>query len=86
MLGWEVLVGLSLVASCLAVCGQLVAFDRPTCYRCPALFLARLTLCFYASMLEASERTQSTERVGAQGRSRARAADQSLCLEKNRFA
>src|SRR5260370_13560030 len=38
MRGVEVLAGLSLMASYLAVCGQELALDRPTCYPCPALF------------------------------------------------
>jgi len=37
-----------------------VRFDRPTCYPCPPLPAGRLTLCLYSSMVEASERTQST--------------------------
>jgi hypothetical protein len=47
------------MASYLAVCGQELAFDRPTCYPCPALFGA-VHIMLYASMVEASERTQST--------------------------
>jgi hypothetical protein len=57
--GVEVLAGLSLMASYLAVCGQELALDRPTCYPCPALFGA-VHIMLYASMVEASERTQST--------------------------
>ena len=57
--GMEVLGAFSLGASYLGVCGQAVAFDRPTCYPCPALFGA-VHIMLYASMVEASERTQST--------------------------
>ena len=57
--GVEVRSGLSLVASYLGGSGQVLAFDRPTCYPCPALPGA-VHIMLYASMVEASERTQST--------------------------
>ena len=54
----------SLVASYLGVCGQ--AFDRPTCYPCPAL-CGPAHIMLYTSMLEASERTQSTDECVPKG-------------------
>jgi len=44
-----------------------VSFDRPTCYPCPPLPAGRLTLCCYSSMVEASERTQSTSECWPKG-------------------
>src|SRR6266446_6960437 len=48
------------------VCGQELAFDRPTCYPCPALPGAA-HIMLYTSMVEASERTQSTSECWPKG-------------------
>src|SRR6266436_9045690 len=48
------------------VCGQVLAFDRPTCYPCPALPGAA-HIMLYTSMVEASERTQSTSECWPKG-------------------
>jgi hypothetical protein len=48
------------------VCGQVLAFDRPTCYPCPALTGA-VHIMLYTSMVEASERTQSTSECVPKG-------------------
>ena len=57
---------LSLVTSYLEVCGQVFAFDRPTCYPCP-LCLRAAHIMPYTSMVEASERTQSTSECWPKG-------------------
>ena len=59
------------------VCGQVLAFDRPTCYPCPAL-----TGAVHIMLYEHGRGKRAHpiyQRVCAQGRSRARAAYQS-CL------
>jgi hypothetical protein len=43
-----------------------VSFDRPTCYPCPAL-LGAAHIMLYTSMVEASERTQSTSECWPKG-------------------
>jgi hypothetical protein len=69
---------LSLVTSYLEVCGQLFAFDRPTCYPCPALPSSGSHYALYEHG-RGKRAHPIYQRVLAQGRSRARAAYQS-CL------
>jgi hypothetical protein len=69
---------LSLVTSYLEVCGQLFAFDRPTCYPCPPLPSSGSHYALYEHG-RGKPAHPIYQRVLAQGRSRARAAYQS-CL------
>ena len=80
--GVEVLAGLSLMASYLAVCGQELAFDRPTCYPCPTLPGAAHIMLLYEHG-RGKRAHPIYQRVLAQGRSRARAAYQSLCFKNS---
>ena len=69
---------LSLVTSYLEVCGQVFAFDRPTCYPCPPLPSSGSHYALYEHG-RGKRAHPIYQRVLAQGRSRARAAYQS-CL------
>jgi hypothetical protein len=76
--GWEVLPGFLFGGVLPRVCGQVLAFDRPTCYPCPALPGAAHIMLLYEHG-RGKRAHPIYQRVLAQGRSRARAAYQS-CL------